>query len=71
MALPTSSARSQEMMPTSASSHRGIRQNRGRSWLQAWARSSLVAMPSRQQSDWSTIAIRLESPITYRRRYPN
>ena len=68
MALPTSSARSQAMMPTSASSHRGIRQNRGSSWLQAWARSSRVAMPRRQQSDWSTIAIRLESPITHSRR---
>ena len=60
MALPTSSARSQATIATSASNHSGKRQARGNRRAQAWARSIPVAMPSLQHNDCSSIAMALE-----------
>ena len=60
MALPTSSARSQATIATSASNQSGKRQGLGKRRAQAWARSMPVAMPNRQHNDCSSIAMALE-----------
>ena len=64
MALPTSSARSQATMASSARSHRGMRRGEGSFLAQASARSIPEAIPSLQQRDCSSMAIRLETPTT-------
>ena len=70
-ALPSTSARSQAAMATSASSQLGTRVQAGYSSRQACARSRPVTTPSRAEITCSTTAIRLASSTTHISAYLN